>query len=198
MDLKSSELAKTLLIDALFAEIVPEYPKLKIWKAATLSADNLTGIVDYLLAPNRAYMSTPLLCVAESKKDDFEQGTVQCIAEMAAFRWNNRQRNRDIDVYGIVSNAQIWQFYKLTLEGEILKTGSYTTEFLPESWSFGHDLCGLCKERALKFLPSVSRQFQILILLLSNKFITPALIHPFSTSTTRSSSQLVIAASMIS
>ena len=137
-----------MLIDALFAEIVPEYPKLKIWKAATLSADNLTGIADYLLAPNQAYMSTPMLCVAESKKDDFEQGTVQCIAEMAAFRWNNRQRNIDIEVFGIVSNGQIWRFYKLTLEGDILKTGSYTTEFLPELLGVLDMICANCAKNA--------------------------------------------------
>lgn len=77
-------------------------------------------------------MATPLLCVAEAKKDDFGRGQVQCIAEIAACRWSNQQRGVDIDVYGIVSNGQNWQFYRLTRAGEIFETGSYTTEFLPE------------------------------------------------------------------
>ena len=34
----------------------------------------LTGQVDYLVAPKRAYLSTPLLCVVEAKKDDLKQG----------------------------------------------------------------------------------------------------------------------------
>src|SRR5882724_10809607 len=62
-DLETSEQAKTLLIDALFAEIVPEHPNLKIWKAAVLNTDTLTGVADYLMAPHRAYLATPLLCV---------------------------------------------------------------------------------------------------------------------------------------
>jgi hypothetical protein len=45
-DLKSSEQAKTLLIDALFAEAVPLHPRLKVWKAATISTDTLTGVAD--------------------------------------------------------------------------------------------------------------------------------------------------------
>ena len=131
-DLKSSEQAKTLLIDALFAEIVPLHPKLKIWKAATLSTDIMTGIADYLMAPHRAYLGTPLMCVVEAKRDDFEQGTAQCIAEMVACQWNNQQENVVIDVFGIVSNGQGWQFYKLTKEGEIFETDLLAMSDLPE------------------------------------------------------------------
>src|SRR5262245_47521147 len=60
-DLKSSEQAKALLIDALLAEVVPMHPRLKVWKAAALSTDTLTGIADYMMAPRRAYLETPLL-----------------------------------------------------------------------------------------------------------------------------------------
>ena len=58
-DLESSEQAKTLLIDALFAEIVINYPKLKIWKAEALETDTLIGVADYLIAPRRAYLVYP-------------------------------------------------------------------------------------------------------------------------------------------
>lgn len=143
-DLKSSEQAKTLLIDALLAEVVPLHPRLKVWKAAALNTDTLKGVADYLMAPHRAYLETPLLCVAEAKKDDFEQGAAQCIAEMVACQWNNQQENHAIDVYGIVSNGQTWQFYKLTLAGEIYETGSYTTEFLPELLGVLDYICGEC------------------------------------------------------
>jgi hypothetical protein len=143
-DLQSSESAKTLLIDALFVEIVPLHPKLKVWKEATLNTDTLTGVADYVIAPKRAYMAMPLLCVAEAKKDDFAKGRIQCLAEMAACRWNNQQRGLDADVYGIVSNGQTWQFYKLILTGEIFETGFYTTEFLPELLGALDYVCGEC------------------------------------------------------
>src|SRR3954470_16676751 len=69
-DLEFSEQAKTLLIDALFAEAVSIYPNLKVWKAAVLTTDELTGVADYLITPKRAYLAAPLLCVAEAKRDD--------------------------------------------------------------------------------------------------------------------------------
>jgi hypothetical protein len=131
-DLKSSEQAKTLLIDALLAEIVPLHSKLKVWKAAALNTDTLTGVADYLMAPRRAYLETPLLCVAEAKRDDFEQGAAQCIAEMVACRWSNLQENHHVEVFGIVSNGQVWQFYQLTQSHEIFESGLYTIDDLPE------------------------------------------------------------------
>lgn len=143
-DLVSSEAAKTLLIDELLQEIVPDYPRLKVWKAAPLETDTLTGTADYVIAPNRAYMATPLLCVAEAKRDDFEAGRAQCIAEMVACAWKNRQKNHDTDVYGIVSNGQGWVFYKLTLSGEVFETQVYTTQYLPQLLGALDRVCAEC------------------------------------------------------
>ena len=131
-NLTNSEAAKLLLIDALFAEIVPLHPNLRVWKAAPLESDTLTGVADYLIAPKRAYLATPLLCVTEAKRDDFDAGQVQCIAEMAACQWNNRQEGHDVDVYGVVSNGQGWVFYRLTVAGEVFQTELYALRDLPE------------------------------------------------------------------
>ncbi len=130
-DLETTEPAKMLLIDALMAEIVPNHPHLKIWKAVPLETDELTGTADYLVAPDYAYVRTPLLCVAEAKRDDFVQGRAQCIAEMVACRWHNRRADLETDVFGIVSNGQAWQFYQLSLGGEVLETPLYVTSDLP-------------------------------------------------------------------
>jgi hypothetical protein len=143
-DLKSSEQAKTLLIDVLFAEIVPLHPNLKVWKAATLNTDTLTGVADYLMAPRRAYLETPLLCVVEAKRDDFEQGTAQCIAEMVACRWNIQQANHDKEIFGVVSNGQVWQLYQLTPIAEILESGLYTVDDLPELLGALDYVCAEC------------------------------------------------------
>ncbi len=143
-DLQTTEQAKTLLIDALFVEIVIEHPKLKIWKAAALNTDTLTGVADYLMAPNRVYLDTPLLCVAEAKRDDFDKGRAQCLAEMYACEWNNLQKGLRIDIYGIVSNGQGWQFYKLDQAGDVFETGLYTSAFLPELLGALDYVCGEC------------------------------------------------------
>lgn len=143
-DLQSSESAKTLLIDALFVEIIPRHKKLKVWKEATLNTDTTTGVADYVIAPKRAYLATPLLCVAEAKKDDFAKGRIQCLAELAACRWSNQQRGLEIDVYGIVSNGQAWQFYKLALTEEIFETDLYGLEDLPGVLGALDHVCAEC------------------------------------------------------
>ncbi len=131
-DLQTTEQAKTLLIDALFAEIVSLYPTLKVWKAATLNTDTLTGVADYLIAPKLAYLSTPLLCAVEAKRDDFQRGQAQCLAEMTACRQNNQAEGHNVDVYGIVSNGQVWQFYKLTPSTDVFESDLYNIKYMPE------------------------------------------------------------------
>ncbi len=143
-DLQSSEQAKNLLIDAMFAEIAPLYNNLKVWKAALLKTDTLSSIANYLIAENRAYLFAPLLCVTEAKKDDFEQGQAQCIGEMLACRWHHTKENIEIDVYGIVSNGQGWQFYKLMQNDEVFETGLYTMENLPQLLGLLSFVCGEC------------------------------------------------------
>ena len=143
-DMESTEQAKLLLIDALFAEIVNDYPNLKIWKSESLETDTLTGVADYLIAPRRAYLATPLLCAVEAKRDDFEQGRIQCLAEMAACQWNNRQTGIEVDVYGIVSNGQGWRYYKLTRDSEPYETGQYGMEDLPGLLGALDYVCAAC------------------------------------------------------
>lgn len=143
-DLENSEMAKTVLIDDLFREIVPNYPNLKVWKGTPLETNRLTGMADYLITPKRAYVATPLLCVAEAKRDDFVQGRAQCLAEMVACQWNNRQEGHELDVYGIVSNGQTWQFYCLALTGEVFETEIYTTVFMPELLGALDYVCARC------------------------------------------------------
>lgn len=145
-DMKTSEAAKVLLIDFIFAAIVPLHPKLRIWKEALIATDTLTGIADYLIAPKRAYLETPLLCVTEAKRDDFERGTAQCVAEMVACQWTNRQENHQGTVFGIVSNGQDWQFYKLTDANEIYESAIYPMTNLPELLGVLDIVCRECAD----------------------------------------------------
>ena len=143
-DTDNTEAAKLLLIDTLFAEIVPNHPTLKVWKAMPLESDTLMGVTDYLISPKRAYLAFPLLCVAEAKRDDFVQGRAQCLAEMAACRDNNAQEGHLTDVYGIVSNGQTWQFYQLSSNAEVRETELYTMQFLPELLGALDFVCAAC------------------------------------------------------
>ncbi|NOT59866.1 MAG: hypothetical protein HOP19_06525 [Acidobacteria bacterium] len=124
-DLTSSESAKELLIDAFCQEVLEQHPQLKIWKSATLQSDTLTGQVDYLVAPKMGYVTQPLLCVIEAKKDDFEAGQAQCLVEMKAARWKNEQAGKPIDIYGVVTNGGSWVFYKYAIDGQVYETLPY-------------------------------------------------------------------------
>ncbi len=121
-DLESLEVSKTLLIDAICEEGLEGYERLKVWKGAYLEGETVCGNVDYLIAERRAYLESPFGCVIEAKKDDFEQGAAQCLVEMHACQWSNRQMGQDMDLYGIVTNGEGWKFYQLTRQGEVFES----------------------------------------------------------------------------
>jgi len=124
-DLSISEKAKELLIDAICEEVIQQHLHLKIWKEAPLQSDKVTGFVDYLVAEKRAYLDAPLLCVVEAKKDKFDKGLAQCLVEMQACQWNNEQIGQQIEIYGIVTNGEVWKFYQLSLDGQVYETLPY-------------------------------------------------------------------------
>lgn len=123
-DLSLSEAAKSLLIDALLLEAIDDFKELKIWKEASLQTDALTGTIDYLVAPQGKVYQSPFLCVVEAKKDNFEQGLAQCLVEMQACQWLNKIF-KPFEVFGIVTNAIVWRFYKLTPENDVYESSVY-------------------------------------------------------------------------
>lgn len=129
-DLDSNEVSKTLLIDAICEEGLEGFPRLKVWKGAYLEGELTCGNVDYLIAERRAYLEAPFVCVVEAKKDDFEQGLAQCLVEMQACQWENRQFTRAIAIFGIVTNGDNWKFYSLAVSGEVYETLSYGVQNL--------------------------------------------------------------------
>ncbi|MBD2161689.1 hypothetical protein H6G51_14840 [Limnothrix sp. FACHB-708] len=124
-DLRAYEKSKELLIDAVCEEALYPNSALKIWKGAALSSDDLTGNVDYLMTDRKDYLDRPYLCIVEAKKDDFEQGLAQCLVEMAACLWNNRQVGQEIPVFGIVTNGETWRFYRLDPDQQVYESAPY-------------------------------------------------------------------------
>lgn len=121
-DLETLEVSKTLLIDAICEEGLEGFDRLKVWKGAYLEGETVCGNVDYLIAERRAYLEAPFGCVIEAKKDDFEQGAAQCLVEMHACQWVNRQMGQVMDIYGIVTNGEGWKFYRLAQSGDVFES----------------------------------------------------------------------------
>jgi hypothetical protein len=130
-DLDVCEESKKLLIDAVCEEALEGFDTIKVWKGANLQSDTTTGVADYLIAEHKGYLEAPFLCIIEAKKDDFEQGLAQCLVEMQACQWENKQVGRSIETLGIVSNGNAWAFYRLALDGSVYKTELYALTDLP-------------------------------------------------------------------
>jgi len=93
------------------------HKRLKLWSQQTLTGDDqLYGEPDYFVSAWRdevidKFINTPLLAIVEAKKQDFEAGWGQCLAEMIACQKINQDDN--LTVYGIVSTGMFWEFGKL-------------------------------------------------------------------------------------
>lgn len=131
-DLKRSEEGKKIIIDLIFVEALQEFPNLKVWKGEKLESETARGAADYLITRKMDYAEAPMLCVAEAKKDDFDQGLAQCLVGMQACQWMNQRIGKTIEVFGIVTNGEGWKFYKLTLENQVYETELYAFWNLPE------------------------------------------------------------------
>ena len=44
---------------------------------------------------------------------------------MKTCQWNNAQLDKKIDVFGVVTNGDLWRFYKLTLHGQAFESLPY-------------------------------------------------------------------------
>jgi len=145
-DLESYEVSKTLLIDAICEEGLEGFDRLKVWKGAYLEGQHTCGNADYLLAEYRAYLEAPFVCVIEAKKDNFEQGTAQCLVEMQACQWVNQQLGKNIDIYGIVTNGEGWKFYHLAISGEVRESLLYSIGELPSLLGRLRQFFALCQQ----------------------------------------------------
>ena len=113
-----SEPARTeTLIFPILREIYKSYSnKVTLWSHEPIVYDaKLNGVPDYLIATQsplgKTVLAKPLLAVVEAKKNDFEYGWGQCLAELVATQKLNDEEN--LTVYGIVTDGETWQFGKL-------------------------------------------------------------------------------------
>ncbi len=150
-DITTSERAKELVIDAICDEAMEGIHELKIWKAAAIQSDDLTGLADYVVTPNRGYLDTPLLCIVEAKKDDFEQGLAQCLVEMKACQWSNAQVGSVIEIYGAVTNGESWKFYRFATDGRVFESALFSLREIDEILGSLHLIFTNCKANSAVF-----------------------------------------------
>lgn len=113
---KTSYVTEFAVCDAIIRpilDIVAENTRLKVWSHVPYNVDEEKGLVgepDYLIAPTTKYgaMAQPALCVIEAKRDDFDEGWTQALAEMVASSLLGAKL-----CYAVVTTGAIWQLGKL-------------------------------------------------------------------------------------
>ena len=105
-----------------------------LWVKKPLAYDQtLSGIPDYFISTRSELgmltVGTPLIILVEAKKNDFEEGWGQCLAELVAAQKIND--DPDVPVYGIVSDGERWQFGKLIGDDFTQNRTSFSIDNLP-------------------------------------------------------------------
>ena len=115
IDVFASEAARCeVIIFPILKEIYKRYADTyALWIQKPITYDEiLNGTPDYLISTKselgRPVVGTPLILLAEAKKNDFEQGWGQCLAELVAAQKIND--DPEFPVYGVVSDGISWQF----------------------------------------------------------------------------------------
>ncbi len=118
LDAFSSEAARCeLVILPILREVYKTYVNgLSLWIQKSIRYDKrLNGTPDYMVSKRsqlgKNILEYPVVMVVEAKKNDFEQGWGQCLAELVAAQKLNVESNRV--VYGVVTDGKYWEFGKL-------------------------------------------------------------------------------------
>jgi len=105
------------------AKLAP--PPVHVFSGHSFDVDRdrgLNGLCDFVLtrSPRRFAISSPVVAVAEAKKEDVIGGFGQCAAGMVAARLlNEREGTGPRPIYGVVTSGTNWRF--LRLDGDTLR-----------------------------------------------------------------------------
>jgi hypothetical protein len=133
--------AQTIITPILLEVYKSYHESVTLWIERTLTYDHkLSGTPDYILATNsplgKSVFTKPLVAMMEAKKNDFDYGWAQCLAELVAAQKINGDDS--FVVYGIVTDGITWQFGKLEKDLFTQNILSYATGDLPRLFGALH------------------------------------------------------------
>ncbi len=136
IDVFASESARCeAVIFPVLREVYKEYAEdYALWiKKPIVYDETLSGTPDYFISTRSELgmlvVGMPLIMFVEAKKNDFEQGWAQCLAELVAAQKING--DADIAIYGIVSDGTFWQFGYLVGDAFTRNQTSFSVDDLP-------------------------------------------------------------------
>jgi hypothetical protein len=135
MDVFSSEASRSeVVISPILREVYKQYyTKYSFWIQKSITYDEvLCGTPDYIFSEKselgKTVLEKPIVIIAEAKRNDFEQGWGQCLAELVASQKINDDSERP--VYGVVTDGNLWQFGKLEKDCFFKNTENFTVDKL--------------------------------------------------------------------
>ncbi len=133
IDIFSSEAARReLIISPLLRAVYKNHSQqYSFWIQKTIAFNKeLSGTPDYMFSKRsplgKTVLETPIVIVVEAKKNDFEQGWGQCLAELVASQKINEDAQKAI--YGIVTDGNLWQFGRLKADLFTKDVKNYTID----------------------------------------------------------------------
>ena len=137
IDIFSSEAARSeLIISPLLRAVYKNHSKnYSFWIQKPIAFNKeLSGTPDYIFSKRsslgKTVLETPIVIVVEAKKNDFEQGWGQCLAELVASQKINKDDQKSVD--GIVTDGNLWQFGRLHADLFTKNDKNYTVDALQE------------------------------------------------------------------
>ena len=109
-----------------------------IYSGMNLDVDELNGLkgeCNFIFSFSRIqdFVTAPVFCITEAKKQDLEHGTVQCAAQLlGARRLNEAEQNPIAVIYGCSTTGVEWRFLKLVQQEIIIDETRYTLADLPK------------------------------------------------------------------
>ncbi|RZJ90028.1 MAG: hypothetical protein EOO60_09405, partial [Hymenobacter sp.] len=98
-------------------------------------AQGLRGECDFICSFSHIqdFITAPIFCIAEAKKQDLEQGTIQCSAQLVGARkLNDLEGNSPATLYGCSTTGIEWRFLKYEGNEIILDKKRYLISELAE------------------------------------------------------------------
>ena len=109
-----------------------------IYSGMNLDMDESAGLrgeCDFIFSLSRIqdFVTAPIFCITEAKKQDIEQGTIQCAAQLiAARKLNELEENQITTLYGCCTTGVEWRFLKYDKQEIIVDEVRYLINELPK------------------------------------------------------------------
>ena len=154
IDIFTSEASRSeIIISPMLREMYKNHcNKYSFWIQKSISFDEvLSGTPDYIFSKKsslgKTVLEMPIVVVVEAKKNDFEQGWGQCLAELIASQKINGSPQRSI--YGIVTDGNLWQFGRLKLDIFTKNEENYTIDSISKVYGALEFLADLVEQEYL-------------------------------------------------